>query len=294
MKFLKPTVALLSILCVSGVLVTSVFAVAFPNLPAGLVTINNTNLTAYDYPFVSVLSGVPPGYDVSNGVYTGWCVDLIGHAIRGSTYQVHLLSSLSASLPTPFNTIPWDKINYILNNKQGTGVDISQAIWFFVNGGVWPNAAQLPGYPFPLPPSTLAQAMVNEANAHGSGFVPGPGQIVAVICAPPDEAVQDTIIELRIPGTGPGLTPGFWKHNVGVYLTAQGYDDVHVNGAYSDPTGSTVVTKDTMATFLSAWTNAELYDLWLDMNTIGGGAAGAATRNNAANVFNAAAGLSPL
>ena len=192
MKFLKTTVALLSILCVSGVLVTSVFAVAFPNLPAGLVTINNTNLTPYDYPFVSVLSNVPAGFDVSNGVYTGWCVDLIGHAIRGSDYQVHLYSSLSLALPAPFASFDWSRINYVLNHKQGSGVDISQAIWYYVKGGAWPNAIDLPGYPFPLPPSTLALAMVTEANALGAGYVPGPGKIVAVLCDPTNAATQDT------------------------------------------------------------------------------------------------------
>jgi len=84
---------------------------------------------------------------------------------------------------------------------------------------------------------------------------------------------------------GPGLSPGFWKHNVGVYLGLR-------NGAYSDPVNSPVVSKRTMGTWLHAnWTDAQLLALYNDLNTQGGGAAGAATRVAAANVFNAAADL---
>ena len=88
---------------------------------------------------------------------------------------------------------------------------------------------------------------------------------------------------------GDARTPGFWKHNVGVYL---GYN----NGAYSDPTvypgNIPLVTKDTMESWLQAhWTDAELEALYIQLSTIGGGAAGAAIRNGAANIFNAAADL---
>ena len=79
---------------------------------------------------------------------------------------------------------------------------------------------------------------------------------------------------------------------LGVYL---GYN----NGAYSNPTvypGETpLVTKDTMESWLRAhWTDAELEALYAQLSTIGGGAAGAAIRNGAANVFNAEAGLDLL
>ena len=292
MKIKKLSIALLTVLMLSGILMTYAFAAPFPNLPATEVTLNQNNLTPYDYPFVSQLSNVPGGYDVSNGIYTGWCLDLVGTVTRGVDYQVLLYSSLSLSLPAPFGSFPWDMINYVLNHKLGTGTDISQAIWYFVNGNAWPTGAQLPGYPFPLPPSTLAQAMVTDALANGSGFVPGPGEIVAVICAPTDVNAQDTIIELTVPGLGPGLTPGFWKHNVGVYLGL-------ANGNYSDPVNSPVVSKNTMGAWLYGLDSnhggpLNLLALFNAMSTVGGGAAGAATRNNAANVFNALAGLAPL
>ena len=85
---------------------------------------------------------------------------------------------------------------------------------------------------------------------------------------------------------GPGLSPGFWKHNVGVYLGLR-------NGSYSDPVNSPFVSQETMGTWLSQWTVKQLTDLYNDLNTKGGGAVGAATRVAAADVFNAAADLFP-
>ncbi len=290
MKAKKTIVAALCVLMLSGILMTAAFAWtgSNPNLPPGEVTLTNKNLTPYDYPFDSALSNVPPGFDVMNSPpdYTGWCVDLVGGAVRGSAYQVTLLSSLSGSLPAPFDTIDWHRINYVLNHKQGTGVDISQAIWYFVNGNAFPNSGQLPQYPFQLPPTTLAQDMVDDAIANGASFVPGPGQIVAVICNPTTEATQDTIIELTVPTLGPGLTPGFWKHNIGIFLGIR-------NGAYSN-SGSSIVNAVGMEAWLGSlgFSEAELLDFYNALNTQGGGAAGAALRQGTANIFNALAGLS--
>ena len=93
---------------------------------------------------------------------------------------------------------------------------------------------------------------------------------------------------------GPGLSPGFWKHNVGVCLGLE-------NGSYSDPgiTGpragyTGICSKDTMGDWLKAnWSPAELLALFNALSTRGGGAAGAAIRVGAANVFNYAADLYP-
>lgn len=204
----------------SGILMSPASAATFPQLPSTQITVNLTPLTLYAYPFAVTLSNIPTiggPYDVSGGTsYTGWCCDLVGFAVRGNDYTALLYSSLSITLPAQFASIRWDMINYILNHKIADGTDISQAIWYFVKGGSWPNTWDLPGYPYPLPPSANAQLMVNDALApgHGSGFVPGPGQVVAVIVDAVDAGKQDIIIELTIPGTGGGgLTPGFWKNN---------------------------------------------------------------------------------
>jgi hypothetical protein len=283
----------------SGILMTTAFAWtgSNPNLPTTEVIINQAPPAPWSYPFATtIVSGVPvaiPPYDVSNGgVYTGWCIDLGHNVVRGVNYPVVLYSSLGVGLPAPFGSFPWDMINYVLNHKQGTGVDISQAIWFFVDGVDWADtAAKLAADGYPIAngpvPSTLAAAMVTDALANGVGFVPGPGEVVAVICAPTNEAIQDTIIELTIPSEkAPGLTPGFWKNNLAVYL---GY--AKGNRGYSDPTGAdpTIVTKETMADFFATFSPATLQQLYTDLTTMGNNAA---IRDAAANVFNVAAGLS--
>ena len=86
---------------------------------------------------------------------------------------------------------------------------------------------------------------------------------------------------------GPGMSPGFWKHNLGIYLQ-------EANGSYSNPTPNPIVSKDTMAAFFANLEGTEdLEQLYEDLCTQGGGAVGAATRVNAANIFNAAADLYP-
>ncbi len=103
---------------------------------------------------------------------------------------------------------------------------------------------------------------------------------------------------------GPGLSPGFWKHNLGVYLG-------EANGAYSDPGVTAVriaengnpagpspaVTKDNMEAWFdklagAPW-NVDLEQAYADLCTTGGGAAGAAKRVAAANIFNYWADLFP-
>jgi hypothetical protein len=105
---------------------------------------------------------------------------------------------------------------------------------------------------------------------------------------------------------GPGLSPGFWKHNLGVYL---GYN----NGKYSDPgvTGIRIaenglpagpdppgaVTKDNMEAWFDALAELpyelDLEELYDDLCHKGGGAVGAGIRVEAANVFNYWADLYP-
>jgi hypothetical protein len=82
-----------------------------------------------------------------------------------------------------------------------------------------------------------------------------------------------------------GLSPGFWKHNLAVYFGDS-------TGSYSDPVGATNVDKDSMGTWL-AGLSVDLGQLYIDLSTKGGGAAGAATRVDAANILNDLAGLGP-
>jgi len=133
----KLIVATICLLLLSGIAVTTVSASDWPELPTDPVTLTVTNLTPLDFPFDIQLSDVDAGFDVSNGLYTGWCVDIENSITRGTAYSVLLYSSLTPPVSIPEQE--WDMINYILNNKQGTEADVQAAIWYFINepNGYW-------------------------------------------------------------------------------------------------------------------------------------------------------------
>jgi hypothetical protein len=170
------------------------------NLPAAPVTVTHGPWLG-NVPTSTLaitLSNVPAGYDVTDGVYNGWCIEDNGQDNAPSGMTI-------LSQPTG---APWDKINWILNNwtayssYHGTQV----AIWILLgyNSGITPEA----------------QALLDAATLYGVGFEPGVGQKVAVTAFSDNAGLaqyQDTIIEVTItedeggdPGTG---TPGYWKNH---------------------------------------------------------------------------------
>ncbi len=173
----------------------------WPNLPPDVATLTVVDgTTSY---FVSTLSGVPGGYDVSDGVYAGWCIERTHNMYRNVGHGVILYSSLDP--PDVLNYIDWVAINYILNNHQGaTMMDVQDAIWHYTDN---------------YPVTGNALALVNAAEAN-PGYDPTTGDILAVICLRQNpvnkDGAQNSIIELsRSELTG--LSPGYWKHNVKVY-----------------------------------------------------------------------------
>lgn len=200
----------MGVLTISLFLVTSAYADCNLNLPPSQVNMVATD-GASSY-FDITLSSVPMGYDVTNGVYLGWCIDRSVTMPRGSTFAVMLYSSCDPPSDPALDGYEWDKVNYILNNKPSAATidEIQQAIWNYVNLE-GPYTAELAG----------ALAIVADAEANGDGFVPGPGEVVAVILMPEDpevgEPAQATIMELMIPGDE-GLTPGFWKNHVDLWI----------------------------------------------------------------------------
>jgi hypothetical protein len=160
------------------------------NLPTTPVMIEVFNATT-SY-FETQLSNITTGYDVANGTYPGWCVDTRMVMERSpATHEVSLYSSVGA--PGNLSSQRWDMVNYILNHKQGNDTDIQQALWYFVHfdGNYTPS-------------TPTAQAIINDAAANGTGFIPAYGQTMAVICYPsimfpsqPD--FQISIIEIANP-----------------------------------------------------------------------------------------------
>lgn len=173
---------LASLMLSSGTLLATVNAVSWPKLPTQLVQLTVVDGTI-SY-FTSTLSGVPAGFDVDNGVYLGWCVDRSVTMVRSVAHDVKLYSSIS---PPVLSSINWIAVNYILNHKQGSMMDVQEAIWHFTDAF--------------SPISATAQLMVDAANANPT-YDPT-GGILAIICLPQDHPdAQNSIIELNPRGTG--------------------------------------------------------------------------------------------
>jgi hypothetical protein len=185
----------------SGMFLSTAKATPWLNLPSVPVTIKLVNGTTSYY--VATLSNVPVGYDVANGVYPNWCVDRRYITIRDASIEVLLYSSLGS----PANLEPhWDMVNYILNHKQGSMMDIQDAIWYFVKMGSmgwWPGSA----------PSATSLAIVNDALANGMGYMPSQDELLAVICYPPTTPTQITIIETKRPVSVGGSSYSMEKTN---------------------------------------------------------------------------------
>jgi hypothetical protein len=184
-------IALVILIAFTSMLVNRVPAASFElNLPTTPVMIEAFNSTT-NY-FSTQLSNITTGYDVMNGTYPGWCVDTRTEMDRTpATHEASLYSSVNA--PGNLSIQRWDMVNYILNHKRGNATDIQQAIWYFVHF----NGNYTPGTP-------TAHAIVNDAVANGTGFVPAYGQIIAVICYPSSlfphqPTFQISIIEIANP-----------------------------------------------------------------------------------------------
>jgi hypothetical protein len=92
------------------------------------------------------LSGIGTGYDISDGNYPGWCVednyqDNSDTVIIYSSYDPHMPDDIKyyrdPTIPKGElgQLIPWDKLNYLLNHKQGSIRDIGAAIFLLMWGG---------------------------------------------------------------------------------------------------------------------------------------------------------------
>lgn len=212
-------------LILMGLMVAVALAATPPplNLPAGAVTAtygNYLNESGWPAAFRVTFSGIGTGYSVSDSLdYLGWCLE-DNHLINSTT--ITLYSSYDPNLPanvatyTDSNTpavvanpsllgqpIPWDKLNYLLNHKpSGNGLetdraDTQAAIKLLIYGA---STDPIPSGP--------ALAAVADAQANGAGFVPAPGQVIAVILhidgidskegSPPTGNYQEAIIELTV------------------------------------------------------------------------------------------------
>lgn len=186
-----------------------VFAMGILSLPLDPVTVSHGGWNQGDDSTINIeLSGVPDGYDVMNGAYPGWCVEDNFQPDYSGPGVLLLDSTDSEELicgENGYPGYPWDKINYLLNNKDGSIESIQVALWLLT--GTYSGTFTI---------TSEALAMVDDANANGDGFLPDDGQVAAVVlCVDGDSgrgSYQDTLIELLVPPQGAqGCTPGYWK-----------------------------------------------------------------------------------
>ena len=134
----------------------------------------------------TILTGVPydPTYEVWDGTWKGWCCDKYHNIYYPNIWYDPLLFSSMAPELQPDDVrfdVPWDKINYIINHKQGTMDDVQAAIWWYTDGLATTDPEAL--------------AMIADADANGVGWWPGEGHNLALICYV-NSTVQLTFIEI--------------------------------------------------------------------------------------------------
>ena len=265
MNIKKISIIFVSVLMISGVFGASVSAAVWPSLP--ITTVQLTAVDGSTSYFVITLSSVPGGFDVANGNYAGWCIDRSTTMTRSVLHDVILYSSISP--PSEVASFDWDAINYILNHKQGSMLDVQNAIWYFTGDRTYGEL------------SLNAKAMVDDALV--AIFDSAAGAVLAIICLPQEDPdAQNCIIELRRGGCG--LSPGFWKHNLKVYL---GF----TNGRYSVPhPGQPRISNSILESYL-ADIGVSAEQAYADLTTRGPGSS--SIRLDMANMFNAAAGYTP-
>lgn len=236
-----PTIVSVILLFVFSLFVKNVAAQATPilNLPASNVQASFTwSQSALQFTNIT-LNGVGSGYDVQNNIaYTGWCAERVsGPSPIGNTFSVQLYSSYDPNLPTNLTkwgtrTIPWPEINYVLNHRQGIApTDVARAIWDLIEG------------------TFSAIPLEQQAIANGATFVPGPGQVVAVIVTNgsgihnANDGWQENIIEMQVPNVStPTHTATATATNTSTAISTSTPTATATNTATSTPTTTSTAT----------------------------------------------------
>jgi hypothetical protein len=161
------------------------------SVPEGTVDFFLTNPGPVSY-FQTTTAGI------INGTFDGWCVDTDRHIISGATYTADPVSSYDPNLPAGLVEYPhnFDLVNYIMNqNYVGQGYtysEVQRAIWTLIDD--YTSTAGLGPWT-----QENVDAILQDALTNGEGFVPGCGQVMAVILNPLISGVQITVIPQPVP-----------------------------------------------------------------------------------------------
>jgi hypothetical protein len=275
MKSKTTVVAVLTIAVLSSMFLLNPVNAAC-NLPASVTL----SIGAGDPPVVITLSGIVGSYDIANGPYTGYCVEL-GTAVGPPPI-------VATPICTDNEGSPWNEINWLLNNYPDS-LNLQLAIWRLQGNSEAFITSQ--GWTF----TAAAGAMYTAALAHGT-FDPSAGQWVGVRLV---TSGQDLLIKIKVPELAPGFTPGFWKHDIQVRLSHAPYNEDLTKASYNAFSGgprdgdkltdalmdTLLATVHTMPGFAALTFDQALANLQLQGNN--------PLRTATANAFNAAAGYGP-
>jgi len=106
---------------------------------------------------------------------------------RGIDLGVNLYSSYDSDMPQNFSNENWDKINYLINHKPNNNRSaIQEAIWYYIDSLTYPSDPNV-------------QAIINDTEENGEGFVPQPGDTIAILAEGNTGIIQRSFFELTIP-----------------------------------------------------------------------------------------------
>jgi hypothetical protein len=144
---------------------------------------------------VSVTGMVGPQNEMSAIHYAGKCASSTHYINNYQTYTFDVYSSLG-SLPSGLPTANWQKINWVINNKQGANPATIQAVVWHYDSGI---IAWNPGAPLGPVNTALRDKIIHDTDTFmPSSYAPGPGENYAVILWNTARG-QPIFIELPIP-----------------------------------------------------------------------------------------------
>ncbi len=167
-------------------------------------------MRGHDSRFKLFFIDITYGYDLVDFEYYGaWCLQKNKKIRRNSMHQVTLHDCYDPNVPPQFRNVDWNRINYIINHKQGPKYAIQEAIWHFSGTG----SKHL---------SEEAVELIDEANEKGTDYKPGAGELLAIICQP--ESGQAVFIEYLIPKSEPfEVAPAFYAPMAAPVVAAPSY-----------------------------------------------------------------------
>jgi hypothetical protein len=166
-----------------------------------------TNNTYCDLQLSNIKTG--KGYSLNNGLWFGWCADYSEFVDLNTQYNAAVYSSLNLT-GAPTNITEgrnWDMVNYVINHfdPDADYSDVQFAIWYFNYTPADPSDELYQFFLLNISPEAwdLIYA-AQDALKDGKKFIPGPGQVAAVILDPgqvpdSDYYYQPLFIDLCVP-----------------------------------------------------------------------------------------------